>query len=64
MAGGDLTVYVKQFEEIIRCLSTTEEQKVKLFKNGSDAKYFALVAAAPLVPTRRSNALDARRMGI
>lgn len=45
MTNGDLPAYIEQFEEIIRVLPAVQEKKMKLFKDGLDAKYYPLAEA-------------------
>ena len=45
MSNGELVVYIRQFEEITKCLPAAEELKIKLFTNGLDSKLYPLVAS-------------------
>ena len=46
MMNGDMNGYVRQFENLIQYFNPNEELKTELFRNGLDAKYFAMVAAS------------------
>lgn len=43
MSGNDILGYIKQFEDILRCFEASEEKKMKLFKDGLNSTYYALV---------------------